>query len=663
MSSVAWRLGSCRGPLGSCARAVLARMAHGLPGNPPGGVPTVALERALRLAIGEILNAFFVPGTQFDVAEVLLEEMVTSTVQNAWNTPSTWRLTLLEFRRRLMEPRTDGSSRGARLLSFNELDDCLRVLEGQAWVQTSVSESRSRGCDRPEAWSAPVSTALGVFRSLASAEASSYEEHTNPDDNLRVAFRCRACHAGVSLLGALTACTVDSLADTEGTCPKCRTRASLVEESVAPGAHARIRGVIRPLLFVLDDADAALVEFRDALQRASAPPRARVPPEIVQARFRSERRGSTRYVPTFDVYIGPHTRKLKHGTLERAEWSLFGTSPGARDPTNGDLERYRAYVHGSPQLIRALASLDGKRLGCTCSLKNCHGRVIVDLFKTHCMYIVVCVVLLRCARSSIPQMSAFSGDDNYRTGEDEDGEEEVEGGAPGRNRRLETDELGDYHDTAVNPIIAKKERVFVNPLDDLFDAFGGKEAVMAPEAQAHLAERTRLENLLLREEGKVHEHEQFESLLLKTTDAHAIAELTKIFELGSPENNKALVGMFATWRSEFARIPATLGAAQREKIDRACFKRVELVGDAIRKSRNASAMRTWSAYFKPAMDFLADDTEPALFTPRRRLLYFDIFGALFISASLANPFLLIPARNPRLASDAGRRRVPPPAFS
>jgi len=41
--------------------------------------------------------------------------------------------------------------------------------------------------------------------------------------------------------------------------------------------------------------------------------------------------------------------------------------------------RYRQYILERPDLLRRLPELVGKRLGCFCAPKSCHGDVLVEL--------------------------------------------------------------------------------------------------------------------------------------------------------------------------------------------------------------------------------------------------------------------------------------------
>jgi hypothetical protein len=45
------------------------------------------------------------------------------------------------------------------------------------------------------------------------------------------------------------------------------------------------------------------------------------------------------------------------------------------------IERYREWILGKPELLSRLEELRGKRLGCWCVPKPCHGSVLVELLK------------------------------------------------------------------------------------------------------------------------------------------------------------------------------------------------------------------------------------------------------------------------------------------
>ncbi|CAO77777.1 conserved hypothetical protein [Pseudomonas virus Yua] len=45
------------------------------------------------------------------------------------------------------------------------------------------------------------------------------------------------------------------------------------------------------------------------------------------------------------------------------------------------IARYRAWIVTQPELLAALPALRGKRLGCVCKPKACHGDVLVELIE------------------------------------------------------------------------------------------------------------------------------------------------------------------------------------------------------------------------------------------------------------------------------------------
>ena len=45
------------------------------------------------------------------------------------------------------------------------------------------------------------------------------------------------------------------------------------------------------------------------------------------------------------------------------------------------IEKYQEYILGCPDLLAALPELQGKRLGCWCAKKACHGDVLLGLLE------------------------------------------------------------------------------------------------------------------------------------------------------------------------------------------------------------------------------------------------------------------------------------------
>jgi hypothetical protein len=68
-----------------------------------------------------------------------------------------------------------------------------------------------------------------------------------------------------------------------------------------------------------------------------------------------------------DVYIG---RPSKWGNP-----FVIGRD-GDRDEV---IEKYRAWIATQPALLLAIPELQGKRLGCFCAPRRCHGDVLAEL--------------------------------------------------------------------------------------------------------------------------------------------------------------------------------------------------------------------------------------------------------------------------------------------
>lgn len=71
----------------------------------------------------------------------------------------------------------------------------------------------------------------------------------------------------------------------------------------------------------------------------------------------------------FDIYIG------------RGGDSIWGNpfKIGRDGDRKEVIAKYRAYVLRRPDLMAKLPELKGKRLGCWCSPKPCHGDVLAEL--------------------------------------------------------------------------------------------------------------------------------------------------------------------------------------------------------------------------------------------------------------------------------------------
>lgn len=76
----------------------------------------------------------------------------------------------------------------------------------------------------------------------------------------------------------------------------------------------------------------------------------------------------------YDVYIGrpsPWGNPFSHREGTQARYRV--------DSRAEAVTRYEDYIRASPGLLRLLPTLRGKRLGCWCAPKACHGDVLVKL--------------------------------------------------------------------------------------------------------------------------------------------------------------------------------------------------------------------------------------------------------------------------------------------
>lgn len=75
-----------------------------------------------------------------------------------------------------------------------------------------------------------------------------------------------------------------------------------------------------------------------------------------------------RWRQPFDVYIGRP--------------AILGNPFRVRDHgREGAVAKYRQYLLERPDLLEIVRGLGGKRLGCYCKPKPCHGDVIVEVWK------------------------------------------------------------------------------------------------------------------------------------------------------------------------------------------------------------------------------------------------------------------------------------------
>lgn len=89
-------------------------------------------------------------------------------------------------------------------------------------------------------------------------------------------------------------------------------------------------------------------------------------------------------VQSCDVYIGRHC-SMGGWNLAQSKWGNPYTKKNCPGESPEEiLEKYKSYVLGSPELMASLWGLKGKRLGCWCKPKLCHGDALVALVLEHC---------------------------------------------------------------------------------------------------------------------------------------------------------------------------------------------------------------------------------------------------------------------------------------
>lgn len=82
----------------------------------------------------------------------------------------------------------------------------------------------------------------------------------------------------------------------------------------------------------------------------------------------------------YDVYIGrgsvwgnPYTHISDRKTL--AKYVV---------PTRAEaIKAYKQYILGNQELLNRIEELRGKRLGCHCVPKRCHGEVLIDILNNN----------------------------------------------------------------------------------------------------------------------------------------------------------------------------------------------------------------------------------------------------------------------------------------
>jgi hypothetical protein len=78
----------------------------------------------------------------------------------------------------------------------------------------------------------------------------------------------------------------------------------------------------------------------------------------------------------YDVYIGRPSEWGNPFTHIKAEATLAKFVVRTREEA---VRSYREWVKSQPHLMEKLSSLKGKKLGCWCKPKSCHGDILLEL--------------------------------------------------------------------------------------------------------------------------------------------------------------------------------------------------------------------------------------------------------------------------------------------
>lgn len=49
------------------------------------------------------------------------------------------------------------------------------------------------------------------------------------------------------------------------------------------------------------------------------------------------------------------------------------------------IKKYREYILNNKELLESLYELKGKKLGCFCNPKKCHGDILIQIIKESCL--------------------------------------------------------------------------------------------------------------------------------------------------------------------------------------------------------------------------------------------------------------------------------------
>jgi len=88
-----------------------------------------------------------------------------------------------------------------------------------------------------------------------------------------------------------------------------------------------------------------------------------------------------KYKKSYDVYIGRGSKWGNPFTYIKDEPHKAQFLVETREEA---IEKYREWIMTQDNLLKDLHELKGKRLGCFCYPKPCHGDVLVELVNKYC---------------------------------------------------------------------------------------------------------------------------------------------------------------------------------------------------------------------------------------------------------------------------------------
>ena len=106
-----------------------------------------------------------------------------------------------------------------------------------------------------------------------------------------------------------------------------------------------------------------------------------------------EYEGYTSFKEWFDtennLYIGRNAAKYANRDVPDSQWAnpfmiSQWTGPSKEWILEDILKTYENYVRTNPFLMNSLHELKGKQLGCWCKPKQCHGDILLKLYKEFC---------------------------------------------------------------------------------------------------------------------------------------------------------------------------------------------------------------------------------------------------------------------------------------